>query len=252
MKTNPIALVTGGSRGIGRAIVTALAARGSDVVLTYREAEGAARETVAAVEKLGRRAVALRLDVGHAPSFDAFASEVGRTLERVWDRPRLDHLVLNAGVPAFGALADTNEAAFDAAVAANFKGPFFLTQKLLSRLSDGGRIVHVSSGVTRYAYPGLSVYAATKAATETFARVLAVELGPRRITVNVVAPGGIETDFAGGVMRDPDLQKTVIAETPLGRIGQPEDVAGIVAMLVAPESGWITGQRIEATGGYRL
>lgn len=248
----PIALITGGSRGLGRATALLLAERGVDVILTYLSAEREAHEVVAAVEARGRRAVALQLDVGRSGTFDAFAAAVRAELRRVWDREAFDFLVNNAGVGGFTPITQTTEAVFDELVAVHFKGPFFLTQKLLPLLADGGRIVNMSTGLARYALPGLSVYGAVKGAIEVITRVLAVELGPRRIAVNVVAPGGVATDFGGGVMRDPELQKTVAAETPLGRLGEPEDVAGAVAMLLAPESRWITGQRVEVTGGYRL
>lgn len=250
--TAPIALITGGSRGLGRSSALALADRGVDLILTYLSAEQDAHDVVRAVQARGRRAVALRLDVGKSSTFDAFAADVRDQLRRVWERDSFDFLVNNAGVGGFTPFEQASEAVFDELVAVHFKGPFFLTQKLLPLLADGGRIVNLSTGLARYVYPGLSVYSAVKAAVEVLTRVLAVELGPRRIAVNVVAPGGIATDFGGGVMRDPALQKTVAAETPLGRLGEPEDVAGVVAMLLAPETRFVTGQRIEVTGGYRL
>jgi len=248
----PIALITGGSRGLGRSTALALADRGSDVILTYLSGEKEAHDVVLAIRAKGRKAIALRLDVGQVSTFDAFVTEVQRKLEDVWSRPSFDHLVNNAGIGGHTPFAETSEAVFDELVAVHFKGPFFLTQKLLPLLAEGGRIVNLSTGLARYVYPGFSVYAAVKGALEVLTRALAVELGARRITVNAVAPGGIATDFGGGVMRDPNLQKAVAAETPLGRMGEPEDVAGVVAMLLAPETGWVTGQRIEVTGGYRL
>jgi NAD(P)-dependent dehydrogenase (short-subunit alcohol dehydrogenase family) len=248
----PIALITGGSRGIGRATALLLAERGVDVILTYLSAEREAHEVVAAVEARGRRAVALQLDVGKSDTFDAFAAAVRGALRRAWDRETFEFLVHNAGIGGYTPISQTTEAVFDALVAVHLKGPFFLTQKLLPLLADGGRIVNMSTGLARFVSPGFSVYGAVKGAIEVITRALAVELGPRRIAVNVVAPGGIATDFGGGVMRDPELQKAVAAETPLGRLGEPEDVAGAVAMLLAPESRWINGQRIEVAGGYRL
>jgi NAD(P)-dependent dehydrogenase (short-subunit alcohol dehydrogenase family) len=243
---------TGGSRGLGRSTALSLAERGIDVILTYVSAEAQANDVAQAVRAAGREAVALRLDVGKTATFDAFVAEVGRLLQERWGRESFDYLVNNAGSGGYAPFAQTTEAAFDELVAMHFKGPFFLTQKLLPLLADGGRIVNVSSGLARYVYPGFSAYSAVKGAIEVLTRTLAVELGPRRIAVNVVAPGGIATDFGGGVMRDPALQKAVAAETPLGRVGEPEDVAGVVAMLLAPETRWITGQRLEVTGGYRL
>lgn len=250
--TPSIALVTGGSRGLGRSTALTLAARGVDVIVTYRHAEAEANEVVRAARELGRKAAALRLDVGDVASFDAFSTKLRQTLEATWSRARFDYLVNNAGLGGYAPFGSTTEAAFDELVAVHFKGPFFLTQKLLPLLNDGGRIVNMSSGLARYVYPGFSTYAAVKGAIEVLTRALAVELGERRIAVNVVAPGGIVTDFGGGIMRDPELQKTVAAETPLGRVGEPEDVAGVIAALLAPETRWITGQRIEVTGGYRL
>ena len=250
--TSPIALITGASRGIGKSTALALADRGVDVILTYRSAEEEAHAVVRAVRAKGREAVALRLDVGETATFDAFDVEVHRQLQHVWSRDAFDFLVNNAGVGGYAPFAETSEALFDALVAVHFKGPFFLTQKLLPRIADGGRVVNLSTGLARYVYPGFSAYGAVKGALEALTRALAVELGPRRITVNAVAPGGIATDFGGGTMRDPNLQKIVAAETPLGRVGEPEDVAGVIAALLAPETGWLTGQRIEVTGGYRL
>lgn len=249
---HPIALITGASRGIGRSTALALAERGVDVIVTYVSQERDANEVVQAIRNKGRKAVAVQLDVGKAGTFDTFAAGVKRLLREVWSRDTFDQLVNNAGVGGYSLFAETSEATFDELVAVHFKGPFFLTQKLLPLLADGGRIINLSTGLTRYAYPGCSTYAAVKGAVEVLTRALAVELGPRRITVNAVAPGGIVTDFGGGAMRDPNLQKVVAAETPLGRMGEPDDVAGVIVSLLAPETGWITGQRIEVTGGYRL
>lgn len=247
----PVALVTGGSRGIGEATALALADGGIDVIITYVAAEAAALAVVDTIRGRGRNATALRLDVADTASFDAFATRVKETLTS-WRRERFDILVNNAGSGGGGLVTDTSEAVFDSLVATHFKGPFFLTQKLLPLLNDGGRIVNVSSGLSRYALAGTAVYSAVKGAIDVFSRVLAVELGARRITVNVVAPGGIVTDFGGGMMRDEGLQRVVSAETPLGRMGVTSDVAGAVMMLVGTEAGWVTGQRVEVTGGYRL
>lgn len=250
--THPIALVTGGSRGLGKSTALALADRGVDVIVTYVSAERDAADTVERIRAKGREAVALRLDVGKTSTFEAFVGDVRRALKERWDRASLDFLVNNAGVGGYAPFTETSEGAFDELVAVHFKGPFFLTQRLLPLIADGGRVVNVSTGLARYVYPGFSVYGAVKAALEALTRALAVELGSRRIAVNAVAPGGIATDFGGGAMRDPGLQKAVAAETPLGRVGEPEDVADVIAVLLAPETRWITGQRIEVTGGYRL
>ena len=251
-KSERIAIVTGASRGIGKYTALALAERGTDLIITYASAEQEANEVVREIRESGRQAVALRLDLTAPGSTKLFAGEVRRVLREVWSRDTFDFLVNNAGIGGHSAFADTSEAAFDTLLAVHFKGPFFLTQVLLPLIADGGRVVNVSTGLTRYTYPGLSVYAAAKGAVEVWTRALAVELGPRRIGVNVVAPGGVATDFGGGVMRDPGLQQVVAAETSLGRIGEPEDIAGVIAALCGPETRWVTGQRIEVTGGYRL
>ncbi len=251
-KTAPVALITGASRGIGKATALTLAARGVDAIVTYVSAEKEATDVVAAIRAQGRAAVALRLDLTRVETFDAFVAGVKQQLSSLWSRDTLDFLVNNGGAGGGTAIDATSEAAFDALVDVHFKGPFFLTQKLIPVLADGGRIVNVSSGLARYAYPGVAVYSAAKSAVEAFTRALALELGPRRITANVVAPGGIATDYAGGVMRDPQLQKLVAAETSLGRVGEPEDVADVIAALLSRDTRWINGQRIEVTGGYRL
>jgi len=248
----PIALITGGSRGIGRATALALAKQGTDIIFTYVSAEKDAADVVAALAAEGRRGVALRLDLARVQDFEGFVAQVREKLERGWGRSDFDFLINNAGIGGYSPFAETSEASFDELVAVHFKGPFFLTQKLLPLLATGGRIVNLSTGLARYVYPGFSVYAAVKGAVEVLTRALAVELAPRRITVNAVAPGGIVTDFGGGALRDPGLQQAVAAETPLGRIGEPEDVAGVVASLLTPGTAWVTGQRIEVTGGYRL
>lgn len=248
-----IALITGGSRGLGRSMAEHLAARGVDVVLTYRSQEGAAGEVVRTVEDAGGRAAALALDVGDARSFPAFAETLTRTLTERFDRDRLDVVVHNAGHGTHAMLADTTEEQFDALMNVHLKGPFFLTQHLLPLLADGGRILNVSSGLARFALPGYGAYAAMKGAVEVLTRYQARELGERGIAVNVVAPGAIETDFGGGVVRDnADVNRMIAAQTALGRVGRPEDVGGAVAALLDEASGWITGQRIEVSGGQQL
>lgn len=251
--TRKIALVTGGSRGLGRSSVAQLAAAGIDVVLTYRSRADEAAAAVAEVQALGGRAVALPLDVGDSRSFAAFAAALAATLREVWQRDRFDFLVNNAGVGVHAAFVDTDEAQFDALVNVHFKGVFFLTQTLLPLLADGGRIVNVSSGLTRFALPGFAAYAAMKGAVEVLTRYLAKELGPRGIAVNTIAPGAIETDFGGGSVRDDaQLNQFIAAQTALGRVGRAEDIGGVVASLLAPGSGWINAQRIEASGGMFL
>lgn len=246
-----IAVITGGSRGLGRATALKLADRGIDVLLTYRSAEVEAREVVDAVRAKGRRAAAFRLDVGDTRAHDAFVGALKQQLEQ-WGVKTLDYIVSNAGIANGSAFADTTEAQLDELFTTNFKGPFFLIQKLLPVIADGGRIVTMSTGLTRYTFPGQAAYAASKAAVEVMTRYLAAELGPRRITVNVVAPGGIVTEVGGGIMLDPGTQQYVAAHTAFGRVGQPDDVAGVVASLLSADNGWVTGQRIEVTGGFAL
>ena len=248
--TTPIALITGGSRGLGKNMALRLAERGTDVVLTYRSNQAEAEAVVSAITRLGRRAVALQLDVGKSSGFAAFAGQLRKLLAEHWQRDRFDYLVNNAGVGIHASFAETSEAQFDELMNVHLKGTFFLTQTLLPLIADGGRILNLSSGLARFALPGYSAYAAMKGAIEVLTRYLAKELGPRRIAVNTLAPGAIETDFGGGKLRDnADLNAFVAAQTALGRTGLPDDIGGVVAMLLAKECGWINAQRIEASGG---
>lgn len=247
-----IALITGASRGLGQSTALHLAQAGTDLLFTYRRDEAEARATAARIEKLGRTVRFLRLDVGDSASFPAFAAEVHRVLQETWGRPRFDFLVNNAGIASSASVTETTEAQFDELYRIHLKGTFFLTQQLLPLLADGGRIVNLSTSITRYSFPGAAAYAAMKGAVEVLTRYLALELGPRRITVNSVAPGGIATDIGGGMLRDPALQQSVASITALGRMGQPEDIGGVVAMLLGPGAGWINGQRIEVNGGVTL
>jgi NAD(P)-dependent dehydrogenase (short-subunit alcohol dehydrogenase family) len=251
--STPIALVTGGNRGLGKSMVLSLARRGVDVIFTYRNNQAEAAEVAAQVEKLGRRAVALQLDVGVASTFSKFATQVREELRNRWQRDRFNYLVNNAGIGAHASFAETTEEQFDQLVAVQFKGPFFLSQKLLPLLADGGRIINISSGLTRFSYPGYAAYASMKGAIEVLTRYQAKELGARGIAVNTVAPGAIETDFGGGHVRDnKELNAAIAAQTSLGRVGRPEDIGGVIASLLAPENGWINAQRIEASGGQML
>lgn len=251
MSTNPpIALITGGSRGLGKNMALKLAGHGTDVVLTYRSNQAEAEAVVEAIRKLGRHAVALPLDVGKASTFAAFAELLRAALKEHWQRDRFDHLVNNAGIGIHASFADTTEAQFDELMNIHLKGAFFLTQALLPLIADGGRILNVSIGLARFALPGYSAYAAMKGGIEVLTRYLAKELGPRHIAVNTLAPGAIETDFGGGTVRDnADVNAYVASQTALGRVGLPDDIGGVVAMLLAKESGWINAQRIEASGG---
>jgi len=250
---HPITLITGGSRGLGKSTALHLARQGSDIILTYRSARAEADAVVAEIEGLGRRAVALQLDVAQSASFGDFAAQVRQQLATVWQRETFDALVNNAGVGAHASLMETTEAQFDDMVNIHLKGVFFLTQKLLPLLADGGRIVNISSGLTRFALPGYGAYAAIKGAIEVLSKYMAKELGPRGIAVNVVAPGAIETDFGGGAVRDnAQLNQFVASQTALGRVGLPDDIGGVIASLLAPGNRWINAQRIEASGGMFL
>jgi NAD(P)-dependent dehydrogenase (short-subunit alcohol dehydrogenase family) len=249
----PLALITGASRGLGRSIALKLAARGTDVVLTYRSRRGEADDAVRQAEAAGVRAAALPLDAAAAASFPAFAAELRELLRGRFERERFDYLVNNAGVGLHAAFADTTEAQFDEIMNVHLKGPFFLTQALLPLLADGGRIVNVSSGLTRFSFPGYAAYAAMKGGIEVLTRYLAKELGGRGIAVNTVAPGAIETDFNGGAVRDtPELNRMIAAQTALGRVGLPDDIGDMVAALLAPDNRWINAQRIEVSGGMML
>lgn len=248
-----ITLITGGSRGLGRSMARHLAARGHDIILTYHRRADEAGTLVAEIAQLGRRAVALPLDVGVAASFPAFVATVREQLAEHWRRNDFDHLVNNAGIGIHAAFTNTTEEQFDQLMNLHLKGPYFLTQKLLPLIRDGGRLVNVSSGLARFSRPGYSAYAAMKGGVEVLTRYLARELGPRRITVNTLAPGAIATDFGGGLVRDnPHINALLAAETALGRVGLPDDIGGALAALLSDDCGWINGQRIEVSGGMSL
>jgi NAD(P)-dependent dehydrogenase (short-subunit alcohol dehydrogenase family) len=245
-----LAIITGGSRGLGKSTALKLAQQGIDIILTYHSNEVAAHAVVAEIEAGGARAAALRLDTGDVGSFAAFTRELENLLAAKWQRGGFDFLVNNAGVGVHAAIADTTEAQFDMLFNIHFKGVFFLTQQLLPLIADGGRIVNVSSGLTRFALPGYAAYASMKGAVEVLTKYMAKELGARGIAVNVVAPGAIETDFGGGAVRDnAQLNGFVASQTALGRTGLPEDIGGAIASLLSENSGWINAQRIEASGG---
>jgi NAD(P)-dependent dehydrogenase (short-subunit alcohol dehydrogenase family) len=240
------------SAGRSGSIALKLAARGVDVIVTYRSGKSEAREVVALIEALGRKAAALPLDVAQRATFPAFTEALVAVLRRTWERDRFDYLVNNAGSTLFAPFVETTEAQFDELLDVHLKGTFFLSQALLPSITDGGRILNMSSGLARYSYPGQAAYAIMKGGIEVLTRYMALELGPRRISVNAIAPGGIETDIGGGVMRNPEVQAMAAAQTALGRVGQPDDIGGVAAALLAPDASWITGQRIEVTGGYML
>lgn len=248
-----IAIVTGSSRGLGRNTALNIARQGSDVVITYHSQADAALAVVAEVEALGRKAVALQLDAGNVTTFPAFVSRLRQALRDTWQRDSFDHLVNNAGHGDMASIAETSEAQFDALVNVHFKGVFFLTQALLPLMADGARIVNISSGLTRIAYPGFAAYSAVKGAVEVLSVYLAKELGSRGIAVNTVAPGAIETDFLGGAVRDmPDLNKVFADMTALGRVGVPDDIGPMIASLLGEENRWVNAQRIEVSGGQTI
>jgi NAD(P)-dependent dehydrogenase (short-subunit alcohol dehydrogenase family) len=248
-----VAIITGGSRGLGRNTAISLARRGVDVIFTYHARQQDAEAVVREIEGLGRKAAALQLNTGDTRAFDTFASDVRKTLQK-WGKQRFDFLVNNAGTGLDGVnFVDTTEAQFDSIVDVQFKGVYFLTQKLLPLMNDGGRIVNISSGLARVAIPGSSAYAAAKGAIEVFTRYLAKELGARQITANVVAPGPTQTDFSGGLVRDnPAVNKMISQMTALGRAGLPDDIGPMIAGLLSDENHWVTGQRIEVSGGLAL
>jgi NAD(P)-dependent dehydrogenase (short-subunit alcohol dehydrogenase family) len=249
----PIALITGASRGLGKNAALHVARQGTDLIVTYRNKKAEAEAVVAEVQALGRRAVALQLDAADSRSFAAFAASVKQALATTWQRERFDFLVNNAGTGATASFMETTPAQFDDLVNVHLKGTFFLSQQLLPLMNDGGRILNVSSGLARFALPGYSAYASMKGGIEVLSRYMAKELGARRISVNVVAPGAIETDFGGGAVRDnAQLNQMIASQTALGRVGLPDDIGGVVAALLAPGTGWVNAQRIEASGGMFL
>ncbi|HVD97262.1 MAG TPA: SDR family oxidoreductase [Cytophagaceae bacterium] len=251
--TNKIALVTGGSRGLGKNMALALAKIGIDVVLTYNSKKDEALTVVAEIQKNGCKAAALQLDAGNIKSFDNFFSQLSTTLKTTFQKNRFDFLINNAGIGLYGSLAEMKEEDFDNLVNIHFKGVYFLTQKSLPLINDGGRIVNISSGLARFAMPGYSAYGSMKGAVETLTRYMAKELGARKIAVNVIAPGAIETDFGGASVRDnPQVNQHIASLTALGRAGLPDDIGGVVAFLCTEEARWINGQRIEVSGGMLL
>ena len=252
MSDSKIAIVTGGSRGIGRQTVLSLAKRGVRTILTYRSNRAEADKVVALAAEAGAQAAALRLDTGDTAGFAGFAEAVRGQLA-AWGAERFDYLVNNAGTSSAAGFQTITEAEMDGLYAVHFKGVLFLSQALVPLMNDGGRIVNISSGLARFAMPGRIGYGSIKAAVETLTRYMAVDLGPRRIAVNVVAPGAIATDFSGGMVRDnPQVNKMVADITALGRVGLPEDVGPVIAALLSDDLGWVNAQRIEVAGGVHI
>jgi NAD(P)-dependent dehydrogenase (short-subunit alcohol dehydrogenase family) len=247
-----VAIVTGGSRGLGRNTVLNLAKRGVHSIFTYNSNRAEADKVVAAVSETRANAAALQLDTGNVSSFDAFVNSVRSTLPN-FGTDRFDYLVNNAGTSLHKSFDQTTEDELDKVYNVHFKGVFFLTQKLLPLIKDGGRIVNISSGLARFSLPGMSAYASMKGAVEVLTRYLAKELGPRGIAVNTVAPGAIATDFSGGMVRDnPEVNKHVADITALGRVGLPDDIGPMIAALLSDDNRWINAQRIEVSGGMSL
>ena len=248
-----MALITGGSRGLGKSMALHLARQGRDVILTYKSSKDEADAVVRQIEAVSGKSVALKLDVSDSSTFDAFANAVKAELSQKWQRENFDFLVNNAGIGTRVPFTDTSEAQFDEMVNIQLKGPFFLSQKLIPLMADGGRILNVSSGLARFTLPGFAAYSAMKGGIEVLTRYMAKELGQRRISVNVIAPGAIETDFGGGVVRDNrELNEFIASQTALGRVGLPDDIGAAVKMLLSDDSGWINGQRVEVSGGMFL
>lgn len=250
---NKIALVTGGSRGLGKNMAISLAKKGIDVVLTYNSNQQEAENVASEIQALGQKAYIFQLDASNIKSFDGFLAQVTTQLNEQTGSPNFDFLINNAGTALYAPFAETTEEQFDAVLNIHYKGVFFLTQKALPFLNDGGRIINISSGLARFAFPGSSAYGSMKGAIEVLTRYLAKELGSRGIAANVVAPGAIETDFGGGHVRDDKETNAQVASlTALGRVGLPNDIGGVVAFLCTEEARWINGQRIEVSGGMVL
>ncbi len=253
MIQNKIALITGGSRGLGKNMAINIANKGLDVILTYNSKKEEAQEVIKEIIALGRKAVALKLDIQDVTNFDSFFKEIHSSLQNIFNADKFDFLVNNAGVGAYATFSDTSVDQLESMVNIHFKGPFLLTQKALLLMNDGGGIINISSGLARFALPGYAAYASMKAAMETLTKYEAKELGPRKIKVNVVAPGAIETDFGGGAVRDnAQLNGYISSITALGRAGLPNDIGPVVAFLCTEDAAWINAQRIEVSGGMML
>lgn len=251
--TQRIALVTGGSRGLGKNAVLKLAAQGTDILFTWHSQQQAAQDVVEELQQMGVKAVALQLNVSDISTFGDFSQQVKQALKETWQRDSFDYLVNNAGIGINAPFVETTEAQFDELLNIQFKGPFFLTQRLLPLIKNGGRILNVSTGLARFALPGFAAYAAMKGAMEVLTRYQAKELGERGISVNVIAPGAIETDFGGGSVRDNEqINQYIASQTALGRVGMPDDIGDAIAAMLSDKLGWMNAQRVEVSGGMFL
>jgi NAD(P)-dependent dehydrogenase (short-subunit alcohol dehydrogenase family) len=251
--TQKIALVTGGSRGLGRNSAIALSRKGIDVIITYLSRKDEADKLVKEIEDNGQKAAALQLDTGDVTSFDAFVSRLVNVLNEKWNRDQIDILINNAGFGVHASIAETTEEQFDRLLNVQLKGVFFLSQKLYHHIADEGRVVNISTGLTRFVIEGFGAYSAMKGAIEVLTKYMAKEWGKRGIRVNVVAPGAIATDFGGGAVRDNQQMKEFVAShIALGRVGEADDIGGVVASLCTDEFGWVNGTRLEVSGGQLL
>ena len=250
---NKIAVVTGGSRGLGKNMAIRLAEKGFNIIITYQSQKDAAEMVLKDIERIGNKATALQLDVGDFNSLDGFIEQVQQTIQSRWNTDRFDCLINNAGIGATIPFEKVTPGDFDKFLNIHFKSVYFLCQKSLPIINDYGRIINISTGTTRFCVPGYSVYASMKGAIETFTKYLAKEVGSRGITANVVAPGPIETDFNNAAIRNnPERKAALGSMSALGRVGQAEDIGGVIAFLCSEEARWITGQRIEVSGGVSL
>jgi NAD(P)-dependent dehydrogenase (short-subunit alcohol dehydrogenase family) len=251
--SNKVALVTGGSRGLGKDMALQLAKKGFDIILTYNSNESEAGKVVAEIAAMGKKAKAIQLNVADPKKFDGFVQTVTSSLKNDFVTEKLFALVNNAGIGAYTTIADTSEEVFDSMVTIHLKAPYFITQKLLPVMNNGGSIVNISSGLTRFSYNNYAPYAIMKAAIESLSRYQAQELGARKIRVNTVAPGAIATDFGGGAVRDnKDLNAMIANMTALGRVGLPDDIGSVVAFLCSDDAKWVNAQRIEVAGGVHI
>jgi len=248
-----IALVTGGSRGLGKDMALSIARKGIDVIITYRNKKEEAAEVVKSIEAMGQQSTALALDMSNFPSLDSFVTEVKQVLQKKWSQTNFDFLINNAGMGATVPFLQVTEELFTDFLNVHFKGIYFLTQKMVPFINDGGRIINISTGTTRFSNPGYSVYASMKGAVEVFTKYLAKELGAKGIGANIVAPGPIETDFNNAAIRsNPQLKNVLSSLSPLGRVGEAGDIGSVVAFLCTEEAKWINGQRIEVSGGINV